>query len=52
MDKKKEYTGALKVHKPVPQPPSVNPDILKYSVQKKRKKYSADEFVSGILIRE
>jgi LAO/AO transport system kinase len=49
MDKKKEYSGALKVQEPIPQPPSVNPDILKHSRQKKRKKYSADEFVSGIL---
>ena len=49
MDKKKEYTGALKVHEVIPQPPSINPDILKKSGRKKRKKYSADEFVSGIL---
>jgi LAO/AO transport system kinase len=49
MDKKKEYKSALSVHKGIAQPPSINPDILTKSGRKKRKKYSADEFVSGIL---
>jgi len=33
----------------IPQPPSINPDVLTKSGHKRRKKYSADEFVSGIL---
>jgi LAO/AO transport system kinase len=49
MDKKKEYTSALKVHEAIPQPPSINPEALKISGRKRRKKYSADEFVSGII---
>jgi LAO/AO transport system kinase len=49
MDKKKEYKSTLKVHEGISQPPSINPDVLTKSGRKKRKKYSADEFVSGIL---
>ena len=49
MDKKGEFKSSLKVHKGILQPPSINPDVLTKSGQKKRKKYSVDEFVSGIL---
>ena len=49
MDKNKEFKSSLKVHKGIPQPPSINPDILTKSGRKRRIKYSADEFVSGIL---
>jgi len=49
MDRKKEFKSSLKIHQGIPQPPSVNPDVLTKSGQKRRKKYSADEFVSGIL---
>jgi LAO/AO transport system kinase len=49
MDIKKEFKSSLKVHQGIPQPPSINPDVLTTSGRKRRKKYSADEFVSGIL---
>lgn len=49
MDKKKEFTSSLRVHKGIPQPPSINPDVLNKSGRKRRKKYSEDEFVAGIL---
>jgi LAO/AO transport system kinase len=49
MDKKKEFTSSLKVHNGIPQPPSINPVVLSKSGRKSRKKYSADEFVTGIL---
>src|SRR5664279_5028372 len=49
MDRKKEFKSSLKVHQGIPQPPSINPDVLTTSGRKRRKKYSADEFVSGIL---
>src|SRR5512133_3488660 len=49
MDKKKEFTSSLRVHKGIPQPPNINPDVLNKSGRKRRKKYSEDEFVSGIL---
>ena len=49
-DKKKKNTGktALSVSKGIPQPPSVNPELLG-KVRKKRKKYSVNEYVDGIL---
>ena len=49
MDKKKEYKSALKVQEGIPQPPGINPDILTKSERKRRKKYSVDEYVAGIL---
>jgi LAO/AO transport system kinase len=49
MDKKKEFKSALKVQKGIPQPPSINPVVLTKSGRRRRKKYSVDEYVSGIL---
>jgi LAO/AO transport system kinase len=49
MDKKKEYKSALSVHAGIKQPPSVNPDAFAKTSSKKRMKYSADEYVTGIL---
>jgi LAO/AO transport system kinase len=49
MDNKKEIKSSLKVHQGIPQPSSINPDVLKKSGRKRRKNYSADEFVTGIL---
>jgi len=49
MDNKREIKSSLKLHQGIPQPSSINPDVLKKSGRKRRKKYSADEFVSGIL---
>ena len=46
---KKEYRSALKVQEGIPQPPSINPDVLTKSERKRRKKYSVDEYVAGIL---
>lgn len=47
MAEKKKYGSALNVREGIEQPPSINPDIL---VRKKgRKRYSVDEYVSGIL---
>jgi LAO/AO transport system kinase len=47
MDKKKEYKSALVVKEGIPHPPSVNPDL--FSGRKRRRKYTVDEYVSGIL---
>src|SRR5664279_2001471 len=49
MDKKREFKSSLKVKEGIPQPPNINPEVLNKSGRKRRKKYSADEFVSGIL---
>jgi LAO/AO transport system kinase len=49
MDKKKEYISALKVQEAIPQPPNINPDVLTKSVRKRRKRYSVEEYVNGIL---
>ncbi len=48
-DKKKSTDKtALSVNKGIPQPPSVNPELLG-KFRKKRKEYSIDEYVEGIL---
>ena len=47
MDKKKEYKSALVVKEGITHPPSINPDV--FSGRKRRKRYTIDEYVSGIL---
>jgi LAO/AO transport system kinase len=49
MEDKRKYISALKVQKGIEPPPSINPDILNGKGKKKTRKYSVDEFVSGIL---
>jgi LAO/AO transport system kinase len=49
MEKRKEYKSALSVKEAIPQPPSINPDVISRSRKKNRKKYTVEEFVSGIL---
>lgn len=49
MDKKSEYKSAITIQSGIQKPPSINPDVLAKTVRKRRKKYSADEFVSGII---
>jgi LAO/AO transport system kinase len=49
MDKKREFKSSLKVVEGIPHPPSINPDVLTTSGRKRRKKYSIDEYVAGIL---
>lgn len=49
MDEKKKYKSALSIQKGVYHPPSVNPDVFKREVRIKKKKYSVNEYVSGIL---
>jgi LAO/AO transport system kinase len=48
MDKKKEYKSALKVQEGIPQQPCINPDVFTKSGRKRRKKYSVDEYITGI----
>jgi len=50
MQEKKKSKGksSLSVSKGVPQPPSVNPELLG-RIRKKRKEYSAAEYIDGIL---
>ncbi len=48
MEDKKTYKSALSVQEGISQPPSINPAVLS-GKRKKRKKYSEDEFVEGIL---
>lgn len=40
---------SLKIREGVTQPPSVNPDVFASGKRKRRKKYSVNEFVTGIL---
>jgi LAO/AO transport system kinase len=49
MDKKKAYRSALNIQEGITQPPSVNPQVLSKTGRKPRRKYSVDEYVSGIL---
>jgi LAO/AO transport system kinase len=49
MDKKSDFKSALQVKEGILQPPSINPAVMIKSGRRSRKKYSADEFVSGIL---
>jgi GTPase len=49
MNAKREFKSALSVQKGVSQPPDINPVIQVNFGRKKRKKYSLEEFVEGIL---
>ena len=49
MDRDSGYKSALNVNKGVDQPPSVNPDVIIHLRKNRRKKYSVDEYVNGIL---
>jgi LAO/AO transport system kinase len=49
MEEKDKYKSALNVQKGIQQPPSVNPDIIEKMKVAGKKKYSVDEYVSGIL---
>lgn len=49
MDKKEVYKSALRVQGGIVQPPSVNPVILTKSGRKRRKDYSIEEYVAGII---
>jgi LAO/AO transport system kinase len=49
MDKKKEHVSTIKIQDGIPQPLSVNPDVLTKSGKMQRRKYSDEEFFEGIL---
>ena len=49
MEGKEKNTGSLKVNEGVEHPPSVNPKVMGKTHRKKRKKYSVEEYVSGII---
>ncbi len=49
MSRERRTTGALSVQQGVPQPPSINPDMLNRLKKNRRKRLSADEYVEGIL---
>jgi LAO/AO transport system kinase len=49
MDKEKDIKSALKVQGGVGQPPSINPDIIRKAALRKKKKYSVDDYVEGIV---
>jgi LAO/AO transport system kinase len=49
MEEKDENKISLKILEGVPQPPNINPDVIAKTARKKRKRYSVDEFVTGIL---
>lgn len=52
MKQDKNIKSALSVNKGVSRPPSINPVLLTGNAKRKRKKYSIDEYVSGIISGE
>jgi LAO/AO transport system kinase len=49
MEERGKYKSALSIQQGVDQPPSVNPDVIKKLGNKRKKKYSVEEYVEGIL---
>lgn len=49
MEKPEEYKSALNIQKGITQPPTVNPDVIKRLNRGRKKKYSVEEYISGIL---
>jgi LAO/AO transport system kinase len=49
MEKEEEFRSRLKVKPGINQPPNINPDVFTTSGRRHRKKYSVDEYVSGII---
>ncbi len=49
MEEKEENIGSLKINEGVEHPPSINPLVLGKTTRKKKKKYSVEEYVSGII---
>ena len=49
MEEKDGNKVTLKIQGGVPQPPSINPEVLVKNSGKRRKRYSVNEFVEGIL---
>ncbi|HQB37274.1 MAG TPA: ATP/GTP-binding protein, partial [Bacteroidales bacterium] len=49
MKKDRNIKSALSINKGVPQPPSINPVLQNGKVRRRRKKYSADEYIEGII---
>lgn len=49
MEEKGGNKTFLRIQEGVPHPPNVNPDVLSPELKKKRKTYTVNEFVSGIL---
>jgi LAO/AO transport system kinase len=49
MSEKKGFKSALNIQNGVNHPPNINPDVFTGKGRKKRKRYSVDEYVTGIL---
>jgi LAO/AO transport system kinase len=51
MEESNGYKSGLNIQKGISQPPNVNPDMLKKLSRGRKKKYSVEEYISGILSR-
>ena len=49
MEETESHKRSLKIQEGVSQPPNINPGVITRSAGKKRKRYSVNEFVEGIL---
>lgn len=52
MSSPKGFKSALSIQNGIDHPPSINPDVFTGKGRKKRKKYSVDGYVAGILARD
>jgi LAO/AO transport system kinase len=49
IEEKDGHKTSLKIQEGVPQPPNINPGVLSVAVKKRKKRYSVNEYVAGIL---
>jgi LAO/AO transport system kinase len=49
MEDKERHKSSLKIQEGVSSPPNINPDVLSAGGKKRRKRYSVNEYVAGIL---
>ncbi len=49
MEETDGHTASLKIQDGVSQPPNINPDVMSATGKKKKRKYSVNEYVEGIL---
>jgi LAO/AO transport system kinase len=49
MEEKDIYKSSLKIQEGISQPPNINPEVLAATRKKKKKRYSVNEYVAGIL---
>jgi LAO/AO transport system kinase len=49
MEEKDRYKTSLRIQEGISQPPNINPDVLAVRGKKKKRRYSVNEYIEGIL---